>query len=105
MHLFAFKRGSSAILETAYDPIGLHSWIETGGWAIDASNGGVSGRPALIMRAESFYSQMQLMDIRDIPEGAGTLQQPQGPAQCRHGVIGGPAAPPAAPRNAMWGQR
>ena len=38
-HLFTFKRGSSEALKTEADQKGLHSWLETDGWAIDASNG------------------------------------------------------------------
>jgi hypothetical protein len=42
-------------------PLGLHSWIEVDGWAIDAANGGM--RPALVARADHYREEMQATDI------------------------------------------
>jgi hypothetical protein len=67
--LFAYRRGSSAILKADHDPDGLHSWIEVDGFAIDGSNGG-EGLPILVQAVESYYRQRQLTGIRDIEIGA-----------------------------------
>ena len=71
-HLFAFKRGSSKALKTTTDQKGLHSWIETDGWVIDASNGATS-RPVLVVPAGDYYANLQLTNIHDIPRPEGVV--------------------------------
>ena len=71
-HLFSFKRGSSGVLKTETDREGLHSWLETDGWVIDAANG--SCRPVLVVPAEEYYANLQLTDICGIPELAAEEQ-------------------------------
>lgn len=63
--MFSYKRGSSLGLRTETDLDGLHSWIETDGWVIDAANG--AERPVLIMPVDDYRARMQLVDIIDIP--------------------------------------
>jgi hypothetical protein len=63
--MFSYKRGSSLGLRTETDPDGLHSWIETDGWVIDAANG--AQRPVLIMKVDDYRNRLQLVDIVDIP--------------------------------------
>ncbi|OSI60342.1 hypothetical protein BSZ21_38955 [Bradyrhizobium canariense] len=63
--MFSYKRGSSLGLRTETDPEGLHSWIETDGWVIDAANG--AQRSVLVMKVDDYRKRLQLVDIVDIP--------------------------------------
>jgi hypothetical protein len=69
-HRFTFKRGASALLGNSDDPDGQHSWIETDGWAIDASNG--AHRPVLIMPVKDYYERTQMTAIRSSNEDQGS---------------------------------
>jgi hypothetical protein len=62
-HSLLLKRGSSALLRNTADSTGLHTWVEFGGWAIDAANGGL-GKPVMLMPAETFYGHLHMTDIR-----------------------------------------
>jgi hypothetical protein len=62
---FDYKRGSSPIIASAKDPKGLHSWIETDGWAIDAS-GAASGNPIMVQRIAAFYERLKVTNVHDI---------------------------------------
>ena len=84
-HLFSFKRGSSEALKTATDLKGLHSWLETDGWVIDASNG-ATGRPVLVIPVEKYYANMQLTNIHDI-----TGYEGQGDDRCGNASVMGEA--------------
>jgi hypothetical protein len=64
-HLFAFKRGSADALRCEADPDGGHSWVESGGWALDASGGGL-GDPAYPAWAESLRAMLRLTNVYDI---------------------------------------
>jgi hypothetical protein len=49
------------------DVIGLHSWIEDGGWVIDASSG-AEGKPIYILRAKAYYEITKMRDITISPK-------------------------------------
>jgi hypothetical protein len=52
------------VLKTARDPRGWHSWLEVGGWAIDAAHGG--RRPILIMPTSIYYDVVRIAGVREI---------------------------------------
>ena len=62
---FTYKRGSTPILASRKDPDGLHSWIETNGWVIDAS-GGATGQPIVVQRVADFYDRMKVTSVHAI---------------------------------------
>jgi hypothetical protein len=65
---FDNKIGFSGVLKSDGEPVGLHSWIEREGWAIDAAGGGL-GRPILIAPVERYRKLFQLTDVRDRDRG------------------------------------
>jgi hypothetical protein len=64
---FTCKTGFSSVLKRNGEPVGLHSWIEIDGVAIEAS-GGAYGHPIKILRSSDYYDLMKMKDVRLMSE-------------------------------------
>jgi hypothetical protein len=62
---FEWRQGYCPIIQSNNEPIGLHRWVEAGGWVIDAA-GGAFGNPVVFQRAGDYYRKRQMTDIEDV---------------------------------------
>jgi hypothetical protein len=68
------KMGFSDLTQSNGAPMGLHSWIEVDGWAIDPP-GGNMGKPILIRRIQPHREMMKATDVKPrnaLPDDAGS---------------------------------
>jgi len=61
---FTRKIGFANVVKNDGEPMGLHTWVESEGWAIDCSNGG-RGNPIWFMPVQKFYEMYKFGDIQD----------------------------------------